>query len=326
MADVADAEDAEDAAPPLLAEVVRSGAVESRHRGSVLAVRADGSRALALGDVDGPVFPRSSLKPMQAVAMLRAGWNPADSAELALVAASHDGTPAHVAAVDALLASFGLDRAALQCPADLPLDPVAAADLLRGGGAAEPVRMNCSGKHAGMLATCVANGWPVDEYLSPGSALQRGVIATVEDLAGERVAAVAVDGCGAPLLAVSLTGLARAMQRMVLAPPESAERDVADAMRSHPQVVGGDQRDVTRLMRAVPGLLAKDGADGVYVAATADGGAVALKIEDGAARARLPVLAFGLTELGVPAELMADVAEVPVLGGGAVVGRVRVVL
>ncbi len=310
-------------APPLLAEVVRNGVVESRHRGSVAALAADGSLALALGDVDAPVFPRSSLKPLQAVAMLRAGWKPQSAEQLALVAASHDGTPRHVAAVDTLLASAGLGRSSLQCPSDLPLDPAAAADLLRSGGAPEPVRMNCSGKHAGMLATCVTNGWPTGDYLTPSSAVQRAIHAAVEDLAGEAVGATAVDGCGAPLLAVSLVGLARAVQRLVMGPPGSPEWRVADAMRAHPDVVGGDARDVTRLMRAVPGLLAKDGADGVYVAATAAGAAVALKIEDGAARARMPVLAAALERVGVPGEQLRDVASVPVLGGGVPVGEVR---
>ncbi len=310
-------------APPLLAEVVRSGIVESRHRGSVVALAADGSRVLALGDVDAPVFPRSSLKPLQALAMLRAGWEPQSAEQLALVTASHDGTTRHVAAVDALLASAGLDRSALQCPPDLPLDPASASDLLRGGGGPEPVRMNCSGKHAGMLATCVTNGWPTAGYLAPSSPVQRGIYATVEDLAGEAVAAAAVDGCGAPLLAVSLVGLAVALQRLVSAAVGSPERRVADTMRAHPDVVGGDARDVTRLMRAVPGLLAKDGADGVYVAVTAQGAAVAVKIEDGAARARLPVLAAALQRVGVSGEQLRDVATVPVLGGGAVVGEVR---
>lgn len=310
-------------APPLLAEVVRSGTVESRHRGSVVVLDPSGAVVLALGDVTSPVFPRSSLKPLQAVALLRAGWEPQDHVLVSLAAASHDGTDEHVRLVDRVLAGAGLDRDALRCPADLPLDPAAAAALLAAGGSEEPVRMNCSGKHAAMLATCVARGWPTHTYLDPASELQQQVRATVEDLCGERVAAVAVDGCGAPLLAVSLTGLAGALGRMAVAEPGTPERRVADAMRERPEVVGGDRREVTLLMRAVPGLVAKDGADGVYVAATADGSAVALKIEDGSARARPPVLAAALAHIGVPLERTAGALSVPVLGGGAPVGEVR---
>jgi L-asparaginase II len=183
--------------------------------------------------------------------------------------------------------------------------------------------MNCSGKHAAMLATCVANGWPVGDYLDPDSPLQTAITAAVEELAGERVQHVAVDGCGAPQHALTLAGLARAFARLTTAAPGTNERRVADAMRAAPELVGGTGRDVTAFMQAVPGLLAKDGAEGVYGVALPDGAALALKIDDGAARARPPVLVEGLRALGVTSDALDALATVPVLGGGRPVGEVR---
>ncbi|MEV5447857.1 asparaginase, partial [Streptomyces sp. NPDC052644] len=181
--------------------------------------------------------------------------------------------------------------------------------------------MNCSGKHAGMLLTCLAAGWPLDGYWRPEHPLQRQLTATVEEFTGERAAAVGVDGCGAPVLAVSLTGLARAFLRLVTAEPGCPERTVADAMRAYPELVGGTGADDTRLMRGVPGMLAKIGAEGVIAAALPGVGAVALKIDDGATRARMPVLVSGLRRLGVQAPVLTEYAELPLLGGGLPVGE-----
>jgi L-asparaginase II len=142
---------------------------------------------------------------------------------------------------------------------------------------------------------------------------------TIEGLAGEPVLHVAVDGCGAPQHAVSLRGLARAFMALPRVHPR-----VADAMRTHPYLVGGTDRDVTRLMQGVPGLVAKDGAEGVYAVALADGGAVALKVEDGAGRARTPILVAALRRLGVEADVLDELATTPVIGGGREVGEVRV--
>ena len=305
----------------ILVEVVRSGYLESTHTGSVVALRPDGSRALTVGDPDRPVFPRSSNKPLQAVALLEAGWIPGDSEELALATASHSGEPAHLDVVRRVLGALG--PAALGCPAMLPLSEAAAHTLLAGGGAASALTMNCSGKHAAMLATCLANGWPVEGYLSPEHPVQRAIIAGIERLAGEPVLHVAVDGCGAPQHALSLPGLARAFAALASA-GAGPERQVADAMRAHPFLVGGTGRDVTQLLKGVPGLVAKDGAEGVYAAALADGSAVALKIDDGAGRARTPVLVAALRLLGATAPVLAELATAAVFGGDAVVGEVRV--
>ena len=304
----------------LLAEVVRSGYVESTHHGSVVALRPDGSVALALGELDQPVFPRSSNKPLQAVGMLEAGWQPASAEQLALATASHSGEEGHLAVVREMLDGIGVDQ--LANPPMLPLDEAAAHALLARGEQPSALTMNCSGKHAAMLATCVANGWPTAGYVDPDHPVQRAILATVERLAGERVKHVAVDGCGAPQHALSLTGLARAFSRLATGPDPL--RRTAEAMRSCPWHVGGTGRDVTRLMEQIPGLVAKDGAEGVYAAALPDGSAVALKISDGAGRARTPVLVAALRALGATSEVLDELATVPVLGGGRPVGQVRV--
>jgi L-asparaginase II len=299
----------------IVAEVVRSGFVESVHHGSVVV----GPGVAAVGDVTDPIFPRSANKPLQTVGMLRAGLTVADGAELALISGSHWGEPVHVRMVRELLDRAGLTVDALRCPADLPLSEAERHTWLRSGGGPERVLMNCSGKHAGMLATCVRNGWPVDSYLDPKHPLQVALADAVTDLTGEPIAATGVDGCGAPVFAFSLTALARAFQRLVDAAPDTPERRVADEIRAHPVLVAGTGADDTVLMGAVPGLLAKGGAEGVVAVAVPDAGAVAIKIEDGAMRARTPVLLAALRRLGIVVPEMTET----VLGGGEPVGEVR---
>ncbi|MCF0092433.1 hypothetical protein B0E54_01256 [Micromonospora sp. MH99] len=306
-----------------LAEVVRSGFVEGAHRGSVVVLDAAGVPLATAGDVTAPIFPRSASKPMQTIGMLRAGLPLTDPADLALVSASHAGEDFHLARVGALLERAGLDASALHCPPDLPVGAAAREAVLRAGGGPSRVQMNCSGKHSGMLLTCEAAGWPRDGYWRPEHPLQQGLRAAIEEFTGEQAAAVGVDGCGAPVLAVSLTGLAGAFLRLVDAEPGSVPRTVADAMRAHPEIVGGTQADDTRLMRGVPGLLAKVGAEGVFAVGLPGVGAVALKIDDGADRARMPVLVSALRRLGVDAPVLTEYAEVPLFGGGLPVGAVR---
>jgi L-asparaginase II len=308
-----------------LAEVLRSGFIESLHHGSVVLLDAKGAVAGSAGDVSAPIFPRSSNKPLQAVGMLRHGLSPAGDAELAVACASHYGQEFHLERARALLAHAGLDESALQCPPDLPLEQEAREAVLRAGGGPSRIYMNCSGKHAGMLLTCVAAGWPHRTYRDPEHPLQLALRAAVEDLAGETVAATGVDGCGAPLFALSLTGLATAFLRLVSAEPGSWERRAADAMRAHPNLVAGTGGGDTRLMAGIPSLLAKSGAEGVAAVAVPEVGAVAVKIDDGAARARLPVVASALRRMGVDAPVLDELAEAPVLGGGEPVGAVRAV-
>jgi L-asparaginase II len=186
------------------------------------------------------------------------------------------------------------------------------------------LRMNCSGKHSAMLATCVVNGWPTESYLSPDHPLQRAIRETLAELTGDEIVATGVDGCGAPLFAVTLTGLACAFRTLVLAEPGTPERRVADAMRAFPEWTSGTDRDERKLMDAVPGLLVKGGAEGIDAFAYADGRAGAVKIDDGAARARTPVTAATLRVLGV-GELSDDLSTAPVYGAESVVGEIRAV-
>ncbi len=309
----------------VLAHVVRSGFVEGVHHGTAVALGAGGSTVLAAGDPAAPVFARSSMKPLQAAAMLHAGLD-LDGHLLALATASHSGERYHQDGVLRILAGAGLGPEALGNVADLPLDETDRVAWRAAGRAPEPLAMNCSGKHAAMLATCRVNDWPVEGYLDPGHPLQRAIRDTVETLAGEPVTAIGVDGCGAPLMAISLLGLARAFGRIAAAAPGSAEGRVAEAIRRHPEWLGGTGRDVTELIRAVPGLIAKDGAEGVYAAALPDGRAAALKIADGADRARPVVMAALLRRLGVQGEALDAFATAPVLGGGREVGRIEEVL
>ncbi|MEV0021498.1 asparaginase [Streptomyces atroolivaceus] len=307
---------------PVLAEVVRSGFTEGHHRGSLVVLAADGSVELALGDPAAPVFPRSSNKPMQAAAILRAGLD-LSGERLALAAASHSGEDFHLALVRTMLAEHGLEAGDLQTPPDLPLDPVEAEAYLAAGGVREPLTMNCSGKHAAMLAVCVRNGWDTASYLDPSHPLQRLVGEVVAEAGGEPVAAVGTDGCGAPLMAIGLVGLARAFRAFVLAEPGTAERRVADAMRAHPEYVAGTRRPDTWLMREVPGTLSKMGAEAVQAVALPDGRALAFKIDDGSIRALGPVLARSLELLGVDAPVVSRIGRAPLTGGDAVVGGIR---
>lgn len=312
---------------PVLVEVERSGFVESRHRGSAVGLAADGTAVVRAGFPDEPIFPRSANKPMQAVAMVRSGLA-LEGELLAMAAGSHSGEDFHVEGAERILASAGLSATALQCPEQWPLDQEVALDVARRGEGRTRLRMNCSGKHAAMLATCVAAGWSTDDYLDPAHPLQVASREAVEALAGEKVAAVGVDGCGAPLFALSATGVARAFRALVTAGPGTPERKVADAMRDHPAWTSGTRREERQLMDAVPGLLVKCGAEGVDAFAFADGRAGAIKIDDGSMRARTPVTVALLRALGVePADpaVLDDLATVRLHGGEAVVGEIRAV-
>jgi L-asparaginase II len=277
------------------------------------------------------MFPRSSNKPMQAAAMRACGLA-LEGELLALASASHSGEDFHITGVRKILASAGLSEDALQCPPALPLDEAALWQFLGEGGRPDRVHMNCSGKHAAMLATCIAAGWPTQTYRDPDHPLQREIKTALGRLAGEAPAATGTDGCGAPLFALSLTGLARAFGSLVLAAPGSAERAVADAVRAHPAWTSGTNRSERALHEAVPGLLIKSGAEGVQAFALADGRAGAVKIEDGTPRA-IPAITVALLRIlgadqgeGVDRDALDQIAEVPVLGGGQVVGGIRPVL
>ena len=321
----------------ILADVVRSGFVEGHHRGSVVVTAADGSVEWSVGVVDRPMFPRSSNKPMQALGMLRSGLE-LDGELLALAGASHSGEEFHLAGVRRILAGAGLDESALRTPPAYPIDEQARDEWVRSGHAVEPITMNCSGKHAAMIATCVANGWPIhddarakspdgvwgrDDYRSPEHPVQQAIRTAIEDSAGEKVSYVAVDGCGAPLLAISLAGLARSFGLFAAAAPETLEGRIANAFREYSDYASGSRRDESALMKAVPGLMCKAGAESVYAVGLADGRGIAVKVEDGQPRARAVVMAAVLQHLGIDNEVIDSQTRFPLLGGGVPVGSVH---
>ncbi|WP_100445216.1 asparaginase [Glycomyces xiaoerkulensis] len=315
-----------------VAEIVRSGFTESIHRGSVAVTDAAGRLVGSIGDAHAPVFARSANKPLQAVGVLRAGWKPDSDPDLAIAAASHRGEPFHVARVESVLSHAGLGEERLQCPPDLPGDPAARRAVVAVGAGARRVYMNCSGKHSAMLAACAACDWDLDTYREPDHPLQDRITATVEELCGESVTAIGVDGCGAPVLAETLAGLARAYAHLVAAEAGTPERTVVDAMRANPMLIDGTEGGDHRSMAAVPGLLAKGGAEGLHAVAVPGVGAVAVKIDDGAGRASLPVALRALTTMAgfeYP-EAAGPVVEAltwpEVYGGGQPVGRLRTLL
>ena len=309
---------------PILVEVVRSGMVESRHRGTVIAVDAHGEVVVSAGPVDVPVYGRSANKPLQAAAMVELGLR-LPPEQLALVCASHNGEPVHIAGVRAILAGAGVAEDALRNTPALPQHEPSAAGVIRSGGAPASILQNCSGKHAGMLVTSAVNGWPLDGYLELDHPLQAHITSVIERHSGERVGHVGVDGCGAPAHTLSLTGLARAFAAVATAAAGSAEADVRTAMTSRPHLVGGTGRDVTALMVGVPGLIAKDGAEGVLAAALPDGRAAAVKLADGSWRGMAAVLLAALDRLGADTTGVDGLRRVPVLGGGRPVGEAHAV-
>lgn len=310
---------------PVLVHVTRGGFVESAHRATLVATSADGGTPLRHGRVDDPVLPRSALKPVQALAMVRSGLD-LPARLLALVCSSHSGEQVHRVGVAEILRTVGLDLAALQNTPALPLGEIEHARWLAADESPAAVAQDCSGKHAGMLVTCRVNGWPTENYLDPGHPLQERIHAVTSELVGP-VSHTTVDGCGAPLLAGPLSGLAAAFGRLAAADEATDEGRVASAMRTAPHMVGGPGRDVTAFMEAVPGLLAKDGAESVYAAGIADGTGLAIKVTDGAPfpRARRGLLAHALLALGVDTPGLRELAEQPVLGHGRPVGAVEVI-
>ncbi|WP_244930166.1 asparaginase [Nocardioides sp. W7] len=315
--------------PVVVAEIVRSGFVEGHHYGSVVALDSDGSVAWSIGDTVHQILPRSCNKPIQALAMVRAGLDlPSDL--LALACASHSGEDYHVEGVRRILATVGLDEDVLQTPADYPLDDATRNELIRAGGGRSRIHMNCSGKHAAMLATCVLNGWDIPSYLEFTHPLQQRIAATFAELTGEQVEAVAIDGCGAPLLSTSLVGLARAFRALAGA-QEGPARRLADAIRYHPEFVSGTHRDERTLLTAIPGAIGKAGAESCYAVALPDGRAFALKTDDGAPRVRPVLMAAVLRRAGIDRQEGVDGAavratgELPLFGGGVPVGEIRAV-
>ncbi|MFI5084403.1 MAG: asparaginase [Actinomycetales bacterium] len=312
-----------------LAVLERSGFVESRHLGAAVVLAGDGTVVTSLGDIGTPIYPRSSLKPLQALASMQSGV-PLRGAQVALACGSHVGSLDHLDVASGMLAAAGVREDQLGCPAAWPRDSEARAWLVRHDRGKSRLAMNCSGKHAAFLWACTENGWDLRSYLEPNHPLQQRVRSVVEEYCGETVAHTGVDGCGAPVLAVSLAGLARAFSKLAKAPSDqhanARAATIATSMLDYPWAVQGHGKENTLVMEEL-GVLAKSGAEGVLAMATPAGAAVAVKILDGNGRAATLV---GLTLLAAAGAL--DVPEVagvldrvvePVTGAGRPVGSLR---
>lgn len=312
-----------------LAVLERSGLVESRHLGAAVVLSPEGTVEREIGDGTALVYPRSSLKPMQAISVMRSGVT-LDAEQAVLATASHSGTDEHVRVVRGMLESAGLSEGDLRCPADWPGDADALFRARRDGLGARAITMNCSGKHAGFLMACAANGWSTADYLDPAHPLQQRVRRTVEEFAGESVGGVGVDGCGAPLFAIGLRGLARALGRVAGAGRHAGDPHAATLMSAilqHPWAIAGRGRANTIVIEQL-GILAKGGAEGVIAMAAPDGTAVAVKILDGSQRATTLVALELLAQQGAidraDADRVMTLTVDPILGGGVPVGRLRV--
>lgn len=299
----------------VLAEVVRSGVVESQHRGFLIALNADGSVNLELGDSSHLIFPRSTVKSFQGAAMVRNGLQ-LEPRLLALGASSHSGSAEHIAAVREILATAGLNESALQCMLDKPLGD--AERRAYGDQAPTRIAMNCSGKHAAMLVTCVKNGWSINNYLDADHPLQIACREELENLAGEKITLTSTDGCGAPLFLISVAGLARAVRAITIS-TDVAHTSVLAASRQFPEMVAGEGRLTTTMIREVPGLYMKDGVEAVEVASMPDGRTLVFKVSDGSLRPFRALVHAGLKRLGVDSSYEVE----PVLGGGKVIGEIR---
>ena len=298
-----------------LAEITRSGVVESVHTGHLVILNSDGSVHLTKGDPTQLTYPRSTIKSIQTSAMIRSGLK-LEPRLLALVSASHSGAAMHQKGALEILASVGLGEKDLQNAKDKPLGEIER----RAWGNQEPTRlaMNCSGKHAGMLATCVAAGWPTANYLDPAHPLQVAIKNELENLAGEEVSLTSADGCGAPLFLISLNSLARAMRAITIS-TDPIHQSVVQACRDFPEMVAGEKRLTTRLMREVSGLFMKEGAEGVEVATLADGRTIVFKISDGSIRPFETLMVAALAEFGINVE---DKTE-RIYGGSEASGSIR---
>lgn len=315
-----------------LAVVERSGFVESRHSGSAIVIDQHADVLRSLGDPSAPVFLRSTMKPFQAIAVMNAGVGLRGAAAV-LATASHSGTQRHVSVVRSILAQAGLTETALQCPADWPGDGAARDELLKDNGDKSPIYMNCSGKHAAMLLACVTNNWPIESYLDPEHPLQHAILDVVERFTGERPAASGVDGCGAPVHALSLAGLARGISRIRTSSPTSPfaiyrnAGILCQAVLEDGWALDGPGRANTIVIDRL-GVFAKLGAEGVMVMAAPDGTAIALKMLDGSLRAATVVGLSLLVDAGALGRDTVDEVlpelSLDVFGGSAVVGSIRV--
>ena len=296
----------------VLAQLVRSGLVESTHSGHLILISSDGTDLLTLGDVDAEMYPRSAIKSLQAAAMVRSGLNLNDE-QLALVCASHGGTVRHQEVALEILQSVGLTESDLQNTPDRPLDHEAR--IAWGAKPATSLAANCSGKHAGMLATCVTNGWDIRNYLDIDHPLQIAIAKEITELTGQKINRVSTDGCGAPLFSMSTRSIAVAARNMRIN-NDPIFTKLINACLKHPEMILAEGAFDTRIMRAVPGLFVKGGAESVMLASLPDGRAIAWKISDGSNRVNGPLMKAALAKFGITIEG----EDIDVLGGGTLVG------
>jgi L-asparaginase II len=291
-----------------LAAVRRGALVESVHRGRLAVCDPEGNVLEAVGDPEAYIYARSSAKPFQALPLVLSGAAEAfglTDEELAVACASHNAEEPHLAAVRSILEKAGLTEDDLQSGAHLPLYEPEADKLIRSGEDPCPIHGNCSGKHAGMLAVCVHEGYETATYRDPGHPLQRRILGLIAEVCGlrEDEVLIAGDNCGVPAFALPLrslaTGLARVATRNAL-PDELAlaALRIGDAMREHPFMVAGTGRFDTDLMRSTD-LLVKGGAEAVLAIGSRDGWGMVLKISDGALRGVRPVALAALGGMGV---------------------------
>lgn len=325
---------------PRAAVVTRGGVVESVHDADVAVVVGD--RLVAwFGDPDAVHFPRSSLKPFQAYASYRCGLREAfgiepGSEELAIMSASHGATDAQCAAVRRLLAKAGLDESALRNGTHEPASAEGRRTLAREGDRPTAIHGNCSGKHAGMLAACVARGWPTEGYLNDQHPCQvhvREVLGEVFGLPPDGLP-WGLDGCGLPTYAVPLRRCAAAASRLLVPGEEQSVTlsAVGEAMRRHPRLLGDPDGFNVRLMEVAPSVIAKSGAEAYFlVAVPARRLGVSVKIRDGSARPLAAVVIAVLRQLGAlgsaEEEALAEFAR-PVVRtlAGVAAGEIRAVL
>ena len=320
---------------PILIEFTRGSLVESAHAGALALVRATGEVVASIGDIAAPVFPRSAIKPLQALPLLETGAAERfgfSAPEIAIASGSHSGTAAHAALVRAMLARAGLPETALGCGSHEPMDGATARDLVRAGRAPTALHHNCSGKHAAMLATAVHLGEPTEGYWRPDHPVQVRIRRVLEDLTQAKLDARAcgIDGCSVPNWAIPLAGLARAFARLATGEglgPERARRcaAIAEACWAHPDLVAGAGRLDTLIMQRLPRkVLVKGGAEGACAGAFPERGlGFALKIADGAKRAADVVAAELIARLYPQAQ---GLGPSPVITNwrGLEVGRVRI--
>lgn len=309
----------------VLAALTREGIAESLHHGVVCVVDHTGKVLLQRGNSAAVVYPRSTLKPLQAAAVLSTGVG-LTTLETALATASHSGSLEHRSAITEFLHRHGFTADDLQCPVDWPLGSQERADLVAIGGSASRVAMNCSGKHASFLAACAHRGFDTTNYLEAQHPLQTLIAGAIEEWTGENISFSSTDGCGAPLHALSLQGLATGIARLSRGEsPESAA--LLSAVQAHPWALDGKNRANTVTIETIGGI-AKIGAEGLVVIGTPEGVAVAVKIMDGSMRATTPVALEALLLVGAITSHQRDttnsVVSEPVTGGGRIIGGLEV--